>query len=44
MVYYIRQIMLFNSKNVIHYVIAFGLILGASSLINNVKQNFDTDD
>lgn len=36
--------MIFNSKNVTHYIIAFCLILGATSLINNVKQNFDTDD
>lgn len=36
--------MIFNSKSVTHYIIAFGLILGATSLLNNVRQNFDTND
>ena len=41
---YVESKMLFNTKNVTHYVIAFGLIIGATSLLNNVKQNFDTND
>ena len=42
--YTCNQIMIFNSKSVTHYIIAFGLILGATSLLNNVRQNFDTND
>lgn len=34
----------FDKKNVIHYVIAFGLIAIGSTLVNNVKQSFDTND
>jgi len=36
--------MLFNSKNVTHYLIAFALILGGSSLLTNVKNTFKSGD
>jgi|TARA_B100000900_G_C20559392_1_gene708193 hypothetical protein len=35
---------MFNSKNVSHYLIAAGLILVGSSLINKVKDKYETND
>ena len=34
----------FDKKNVIHYVIAFGLIAVGSKLISNAKQHYETND
>ena len=34
----------FDTKNVMHYVIAFGLIAIGTTLIKNVQQNFETND
>lgn len=34
----------FDTKNVLHYVIAFGLIAVSTSLINNVKRKFESTD
>jgi len=36
--------MVFQMKTIAHYGIAFGLIYIGSSLINNAKQNFETND
>jgi hypothetical protein len=36
--------MRFDTKNVMHYVIAFGLVAVGTTLINNVKNSFETND